>query len=485
MRWSFGTLPAVSLSRPLLTKAICQLPSISHARFTAILDDIGVPRSTPLPDVGLTKAKDAAARAALVPDGDVDVTARRFIARVRQEGLFREVAFELEEALWKAEASPAAVPRRFRRELAQELDQQQIPIFLQATSLLAGLDALCLIEPHAFASEVFGSCFPMDRNRRGLITRHIIQNNDNGWSAFFDLVGADEISDRRFALLMELLVGPHVRPDVKEQRDLVAVANSVLLGCGVELRESGDEGGYPCFTMVAKGLPSGRVKNLIFASQNKPDIVLRNALTNDIAVVTNPDEVLIYDRPIGREGLRWCDLQSWWTELRNIDDETAAKKTLYERLRSALPPRSPPQLLLYTEYYKWLGAAAPDMPALLPEVWFHYDPLTARQRGFSALLRQRMDFLLLLPGDGRVVLEVDGVHHYADPSGRASPAAYAQMAEADRDLRLSGYEIYRFGGKELTKDKDHDLAQRPHHLLREFFQRLFKRHGISIPKAAG
>jgi hypothetical protein len=118
------------------------------------------------------------------------------------------------------------------------------------------------------------------------------------------------------------------------------------------------------------------------------------------------------------------------------------------------------------------------MPALLPEVWLHYDPLTARQRGFEVLLRQRMDFLLLFPADARVVLEVDGVHHYSDSEGNPSPQEYARMAAADRDLRLSGYEIYRFGGKELMKANSAD--PRPRQLLRDFFRRLFKRHNLPL-----
>jgi hypothetical protein len=58
-----------------------------------------------------------------------------------------------------------------------------------------------------------------------------------------------------------------------------------------------------------------------------------------------------------------------------------------------------------------------------------------------------MDFLLLLPGRRRVVLEVDGKHHSAD--GRASPTRYAEMVRADRELRPAGYEVYRFDGAEL------------------------------------
>lgn len=61
-----------------------------------------------------------------------------------------------------------------------------------------------------------------------------------------------------------------------------------------------------------------------------------------------------------------------------------------------------------------------------------------------------MGFLLLLPNSVRVVIECDGREHYADDTGEASPQRYAAMMEADRDLRLKGYEVYRFGGAELT-----------------------------------
>jgi very-short-patch-repair endonuclease len=58
--------------------------------------------------------------------------------------------------------------------------------------------------------------------------------------------------------------------------------------------------------------------------------------------------------------------------------------------------------------------------------------------------------MLLLDRRRRVVLEIDGVQHYADGEGRASPARYAEMVSADRELRFTGYEVYRFGGHELA-----------------------------------
>ena len=85
-----------------------------------------------------------------------------------------------------------------------------------------------------------------------------------------------------------------------------------------------------------------------------------------------------------------------------------------------------------------------------------------------------MDFLLLLPHGQRVVLEVDGSHHYASPDGtRPAPASYAALARADRELKLSGYEVFRFGATEL---KDPAPARS---LLQAFFADLFRRFSVT------
>lgn len=60
-----------------------------------------------------------------------------------------------------------------------------------------------------------------------------------------------------------------------------------------------------------------------------------------------------------------------------------------------------------------------------------------------------MDFLLPLPNATRVVLEVDGSQHFSQ-DGTPSLTLYAEMVSADRELRLVGYEVYRFGANELV-----------------------------------
>lgn len=58
--------------------------------------------------------------------------------------------------------------------------------------------------------------------------------------------------------------------------------------------------------------------------------------------------------------------------------------------------------------------------------------------------------LLLLPQHRRVVIELDGLQHHADDNGRAELVRYAQLAAGDHELRLAGYEVYRFGGHEIA-----------------------------------
>ncbi len=162
-------------------------------------------------------------------------------------------------------------------------------------------------------------------------------------------------------------------------------------------------------------------------------------------------------------------------DTQHITSETEAKKSLYQRLRSSLPDNSPGQRNLFDLYHQILGSAVYDLPALLPEVWLHWDPQTVRERGPQALLRSRMDFLLLLPQGQQVVLEVDGSQHYTRDRGqRPDSTKYAQMMAGDRDLKLRGYEVFRFGHDELK----HPASAQP--LLERFLPALLHRFKVEI-----
>lgn len=173
-------------------------------------------------------------------------------------------------------------------------------------------------------------------------------------------------------------------------------------------------------------------------SQDKPDLRIRDVLNNDVEILSDPSKVLVYDRPFV-DGLRWRELQSWWAEREGMENGSAAKDSLYMRLQGSLPADSPPQLLFFRTFFKTYGNSVHGLPALLPEVWLHWDPVAARARarGMRAFPNHRMDFLMLLPGGRRMVFEIDGKQHYAD-GDRADPREYAKLAEGRANCNLKG-----------------------------------------------
>jgi very-short-patch-repair endonuclease len=194
----------------------------------------------------------------------------------------------------------------------------------------------------------------------------------------------------------------------------------------------------------------GQLKNIIFASVGpKPRIVLKDAVNNVIDIVEHRESCLVYDRELSQSALTWGDLVEWWRASWPSADPA---RDLYQRLYRSLA--SPPEQLLFRTYcQRYRGEAGREVPALLPQVYLHYDPYTRaeRRQREGELKRERMDFLLLLPSGARVVLEVDGQQHYADDDGKASPRKYSEMVAEDRRIRLNGYEVYRFGGSELAR----------------------------------
>lgn len=214
------------------------------------------------------------------------------------------------------------------------------------------------------------------------------------------------------------------------------------------------------------------VKNLIFAANGpKPELVLKDAVSNDIQITRNAEHCLIYERDVPADGLTYLHLIDWWRDQQHLGattPDTDVGRHLHIRLKQSLGDNPAEQLVLETYAKRYRNSF--NIPALIPQVYLHYDPYTTNarlERGEvgKVLKRQRMDFLLLFSSRHRVVIEVDGRQHYADDSGRARTDLYAQMVAEDRRLRLTGYDVYRFGGAELIRPDATDM-------LTDFFDRL-------------
>jgi very-short-patch-repair endonuclease len=440
------------------------LSSYTHGELTRLGEEHGLPM--PGEDAG-TKSQRLEACLEAITDGDLHQVAQRLLgsSHVPLRGAGK---FALEDAVW--EAGPVIeIPGRIRRDVAHAIDLDELIHRQDRFESLLEQFWVLDNDPMALWS---GSS---STSRRTLIHQYVFQNPGD-WSAdeLFEQLGVYEAVSARFGRFLEGLVDPVTLPDAEAQGRVVETVNMVLAKAGARLEQTGDRDGYPYFQLVGTG-PGAirRPKTLIFATTVKPDIRLVSVVDNDIEVLQDMDQILVYDRPVGPDGIRWRDLQQWWQEKKGINDEEEAKKTLYDRLLKSTPADEvSPQRNFYRIYHENYGARARDLPALLPEVWLHWDHKTVQQRGVKALLNHRMDFLMLLPNGHRVVLEVDGGHHYA------TSRAYEATVRGDRDLKLRGYEVYRFSSTELGRDQIGPL-------VKQFSTHLFDLHGLVVGSETG
>ena len=278
----------------------------------------------------------------------------------------------------------------------------------------------------------------------------------------------DERLDKFFFLFLEQIVHPYVRSN-SESGKYLSIINEHLRKDNFQILPVSEISGEQVFKVYQNSGIHDKVKNLIFAADGyKPEIVLDDALSNRIKIVKNSEYCLVYDQPIKSSGLLWVDLVKWWANSNKKEIDKEAARELNTRLSNSLA--SPPEQILFSTYYKnYSRDLKRKLPALIPQVYLHYDPYSIEQYGIHYLLRQRMDFLLLLSNSARIVIEVDGKQHYSDDQ-IASPKKYAEMVSLDRDLKLLGYEVYRFGGYELMESNEK--------IITDFFNKLFIKHGI-------
>jgi very-short-patch-repair endonuclease len=336
---------------------------------------------------------------------------------------------------------------------------------------LCGEQDIVALVGKLFPIQSIAAEFFSDRNLARDIEQHMVRNPGD-WDVeyLFQQIGALKCSRDRFGRLLEAALHPLSRRGT-QQTDLVDALSRVLRRDGYVLSIVDEESGYPIYRLqpLAHG-PAGSPKNLIFASSGpKPEIGFSDAINNDIVILSNASSCLVYDRPIRRDGLLWSELIDWWRSIPDVEADEAAR-ALGRRLRSSLA--SDAERNLFDTYFKiYRPKLADALPAIIPQVYLHYDPAVVKLlRHRAGLPRQRMDFLLLLPNNQRIVIEVDGAQHFSR-NGEPSLSVYAEMVAADRDLRLAGYEIFRFGSNELVGAGAVAVIER-------FFNRLWDRHKI-------
>lgn len=210
--------------------------------------------------------------------------------------------------------------------------------------------------------------------------------------------------------------------------------------------------------------------HLIFGTINKPDINIRDVTKRDIEVV-NDAGGMVLETTIGDSPLSWRRLLEWFISSSYFTSSLTKSSTeqLFDRLIIATKSSKPEEELFKIYWQKTVGLGDIEAPALLPQVWLQYDMLTARDRsGHSVYTNQRMDFISFLSREDTVILEIDGAQHYSEEQSIdtiqgpkklriAQPKLYAEMVEQDREFKMRGYNVLRYGGYEfvggIAKDK--------------------------------
>lgn len=328
-----------------------------------------------------------------------------------------------------------------------------------------------------------------EASREADIFRHMVRNDDLTYKELLeDVLKVIYVSDSTFKRFVEELVFPDVR-STEIQKEYVELLNGFLKSDGYSLLCSNYISGNPVYTLQKNVRGVGNeVKNIIFAGiGGKPDIVLDDSLSNTIHLVDNGVDCLVYNQIIPSDGLKWNELVMWWSN-KDEYDETDADK-LFERLIKSMDS-NPEKNFMWVYYQHFIKEKNnSNLPALIPQVYCHYDPKSALMRQGTVYVHQRMDFLMLFSDKERVVIEIDGIQHYSEErelelfvdkkaekvkKNLAIPKKYAEMVEDDRKLKLYGYNVFRFGGYEFMKE------QRPKKKIILFFSKLFELYGVTV-----
>lgn len=240
---------------------------------------LGLPE--PPPEGEYSKRVRVARSLAALPDAGLPAVAERIVSGTMPLSSGPAARFAIEDVLWAGRGAPE-VPKRVRREIARDLDRVLDVLTRKADRFMALLEVLWDVNDSQlgfFARDL--------TSLRGQIEQHVLRNPGD-WTAedLFEQLGAFTAGDGRFGRFLEGLVSADLIPDEPAQRTVADVISPRLREAGAELRETGSDGGYPVFSVVPVSAARHRQpKNLVFASQVKPDIRISDAISNDIEIL--------------------------------------------------------------------------------------------------------------------------------------------------------------------------------------------------------
>ncbi len=217
----------------------------THTMLPTLCEELGLPA----PGADGSKRERMTASFNSLADTALPAVARKLLVRHPPNATTRN---QIQDILWSDSPCPP-IPKRYRREVARRLNREEL--YGDARRFDELLERLWILDADDWMHLLGGK----PTGLRAEIQQHVHRNPED-WPAetLFDQLGAYDASDRRFALFLEGLASADVRPDEAAQRHFVACVNEPLRSCGVELRETGSEGGCLCLLSGDDGLPGAR-----------------------------------------------------------------------------------------------------------------------------------------------------------------------------------------------------------------------------------
>ena len=166
------------------------------------------------------------------------------------------------------------------------------------------------------------------------IMQHVIRNDDISYKdMLLNILSFKYISDNSVIKFLEKMVNPETRIG-EEQEQYVKGINEIISADGFELAVSGKTSNELIYKVYRKNTVCGNMKNLVFAPLGKkPDIVIDDAIGNELKIVGDTNNCLLYNFEPNSDGLSWKTLVRWW-EPRAVNNNV--QQDLFTRLLNSL-----------------------------------------------------------------------------------------------------------------------------------------------------
>lgn len=192
-----------------------------------------------------------------------------------------------------------------------------------------------------------------------------------------------------------------------------------------------------------------KISIIFAASKEKPSTCASGLNGHNIKLDINKKNksYYVYEGEVNKQGIKRQEIEAWCL------NERISKEEFYKNVKESIGSNAKYQRMFYEYYLESIYNKKTKKDFFLfPEV---YVQLNSTNNDYEN--KQRVDFLIVLPNNRKVIIEIDGIDHYAekiDGKWIASMKKYTTDRKFDRKMSQLGYTIYRFSNSEIEDKKE-------------------------------